>query len=37
MVMGQFEELVNHTGMLAVALFQSIIQDKFSKNSVFQA
>ena len=36
MVMGQFEELANPTGMLAVTLFQLIIQDKASKNSDFQ-
>ena len=37
MVMGQFEELANSIEMLAVTGFSSIIQEKSSKNSVFQA
>ena len=37
MVMGQSEELANSTGMLAVSVFPSIIQEKSSKNGDFQS
>ena len=37
MVMVQFEELANSTDMLAVSVFPSIIQEKFSKNGDFRS
>ena len=37
MVMGQFEEHTKLYCMLAVSVFPSIIQEKFSKNGDFQS